>query len=380
MAVLPPFDPIKIIHLLSFAKYTGPAEPVLRFARAQKQMGHEVSLAIDLKRRGNLREKVIPYDIPIDKGFVLSPSAGPVLQLKNLKRLRWLWKNNKVNILHANRTNDHFLAAVTRPAKTSVRLIRTLHTERAQGKMRTWLLNRADGLIVVAEKYRQDLLNRGYLDEKRIVAVNGVVDSDEFRPNEQGAMKIRREAGIDPAVPVAGIVARMKNGRGHRWLLESWEIVNKKMPEAVLFIAGRGPIEDNLKVFVKNRAWGDSVKFIGYRKDLPDVYPSFNVKVILAPGNDGTCRAALEAMASGVPVVAAKTGALTEIVEEGKTGALVPVNDRVALADTLITFLSNTQRAAQMGTNARNAAKTRFTMEQQTRIIENLYRYVIEKE
>ena len=93
MVALPPFDPINIIHLLSFAKYTGPAEPVLRLARSQKQMGHEVCLAIDLKRRGNLREKVIPYDIPIDEGFVLSPSAGPVLQLKNLRRLHWLWKN-----------------------------------------------------------------------------------------------------------------------------------------------------------------------------------------------------------------------------------------------------------------------------------------------
>lgn len=367
-------DSLRILHLLSFAKYTGPAEPVLRLARAQMQAGHSVRLAIDLKRRGNLREKAGPYGVPLDDGFVLSPSAGPLLQWRNLRRLRDIWKGNAVDILHVHRTNDHFLAALARPAETSVRLVRTLHTERAQSRMRSWLLHRADGLIVVAQKYRMDLLNRGFLDENRIVSVDGVVDPDEFHPGKDRGARIRQEFGISQEAPVAGIVARMKHGRGHRWLLESWAMVHEKIPEAVLFLAGRGPIADELEAFAGAHAWGRSVKFIGYRKDLPDVYPSFDVKVILAPGNDGTCRAALEAMASGVPVIAAERGALTEIIEENTTGFLVPAEDRQALAGALTASLANAETIQEMGKDARRAALVRFNIERQHGIIQGLYR------
>jgi len=376
---LEPLEPerrLKILHLLSFAKYTGPAEPVLQLARSQCQLGHDVRLAIDTKRRGNLLQRAAPYGVPIDNNLVLSATAGPFLQLRNLLALNRIWRENKVHIIHANRTNDHTLAAMARPRKTSVRLVRTLFTERAQSRWRGWQLRRTDGVIVVSEGYRKSLLGRGYLDPSRVVAISGAVNSDLYQP-DKGREKIREEAGIELQAPVAGIVARMKTGRGHHWLLESWDSVHKALPDARLVIAGRGPLAKSLKAFADQASWGKSVVFIGYRTDLPEVYRALDLKIILAPGNDGTCRAALEAMASAVPVLAAKVGALGEIVENGRTGRLVPNNDRKALSQALIGLLSNPEQLSEMGIHALRAATSQFTIERQVKIIEKLYRRVL---
>ena len=369
---------LRILHLLSSSKLTGPAEPILRLARFQQDRGHDVRLAIDLKRRGNLKERAGSFGVSVDENLFLSPAAGPILQLKNMARLRRMWRNDALDIIHANPSNDHFLAAMMRPRTTSVGLIRALHTERAQGPFRKWLLNQADGWIVVAEKYRQRLLDRGWPDPNRIAVIDGVVDTKKFDPfRDRG--RIRRETGIGPDTPVAGIVAHLKKGRGHRLLLESWSRVHQVLPEAVLFIAGRGSLLEDLKAFGQHMPWRKSVRFIGYRKDLPEVYPSLNVKVILAPGNDGTCRAALEAMASGVPVLAADVGALSEIIGHGETGLLVPNHDRKALAEAMIALLSNPQKAREMGINARRAVETRFTIERKAERVERLYRYVLDQ-
>lgn len=367
---------LNILHLLSFARYTGAAEPVLRLARAQLQSGHNVRMAINKRKRGNLKERLEQFGVPIDESLHLSAQAGPILQLKNLITLNRIYRKNKVHIIHSHRTNDHTLAAFLRPKSSSVSLIRTLHTERAQTRSRSWQLKRADGLIVTAKKYRERLLNQGYLDPERIVTISGAVNSEKFCPGG-GGDNVRKEANIDMDTPVVGIVARMKKGRGHHWLLESWANVHEKLPDAILVIAGRGPYTEKLKAFVKESSWGKSVKFIGYRKDLPEVYRALNLKIILAPGNDGTCRAALEAMASGVPVLASDVGALEDIVENEKNGVSVPNNDRKALSDALIRLLSQPDKTAEMGAYARQTAKTKFAIENQLQIIENLYRRVL---
>jgi glycosyltransferase involved in cell wall biosynthesis len=209
----------------------------------------------------------------------------------------------------------------------------------------------------------------------RIVAVEGAVDSERFRPGEGGA-EVRSQAGVPPDAPVAGIVARMKPDRGHQLLLQAWSKVAGQLPSARLLVAGRGEQEQELRRQADQAGLEDSVIFIGYRRDLPQVYRALDLKVILAPGNDGTCRAALEAMASGVPVLAAEQGALPEIIRDGQTGRVVPAEDPDALASALIDLFGDRQELAEMGRRARTDAGSRFTIGRQAGEIEGLYRLV----
>lgn len=368
--------PLKILHLLSYHLYTGPAEPVLRLARAQREAGHTVALAFDTLRRGDLAERAAEFGVPLDERFGLSVKAGAIVNMRDLLALKRLWREGEVDVLHCHRSHDHTLAALARTPASPTRLVRTLFSERSMGPKRSWQLRRADGLITVARRYRDELLERGLLDADRILAVEGVVDPHVFRPGK-GGDRVRAEAGIAAAAPVAGIVARVKPGRGHDLLLDAWAEVQRRLPEARLIIAGRGELHDAVQARAQAADWGESVAFIGYRTDLPEVYRALDLMVLLAPGNDGTCRAALEAMASAKPVLAARRGVLAEMIEDGRTGRLVAPDDAQALADALVELLGDRDRLAAMGRAARHEATRANAIDRQADAVEALYRRLL---
>lgn len=368
---------MKILHLLSYHLVTGPAEPVMALIAAQRAAGHDARLACDTIRPGDLVAVAREAGIPVDRRFALCTKSGPILLMRDVLAFKRLWREAEVDILHSHRSHDHTLAALARPPKTRVKLVRTLHTEQSLEERRNWQLRRADGLVAVAGRYRRDLQARGIIEPDRILAVEGVVDSGYFCPGAGGA-EVRSEAGVNPDAPVAGIVARMKPGRDHQLLLEAWSQVAGRLPGARLLIAGRGELEGELRHRVGQSGLGGSVAFIGYRRDLDRVYRALDLKVLLAPGNDGTCRAALEAMASGVPVLASDRGALGEIVDDGRTGRVVPAGDRDALASALIGLLQDRRRLAEMGRRAREEARNRFSVDRQSMEIEGLYRRVLD--
>jgi len=367
--------PLSILHLHSYHLYTGAAEPLLNLIRAERARGHDSRLAVETVRPGDVIERAQALGVPIDPRFALSVKASPLLHLRDVLALKRVYREGEVDIVHAHGSHDHTLAALARLRGSKTRLVRTLHTERAAGRFRSWQLRRSDGLLAVALRFRTDLLRRGLLSEERIAAIEGAVDSAIYHPAP--GQKVRDEFGVSSAVPVAGIVARMKPGRGHRWLLDSWERAVLRLPGARLFLAGRGELDKALRERVQRSSLAGSVVFLGYRRDLPEVYRSLDLKILLSPGNDGTCRAGLEAMACGVPVLAAKKGALCEIVRPGQTGELVAWGDRQALADALVRLLADRDRLRELGRAAREETVTRFTLDRQVTAVLHLYRQVL---
>jgi glycosyltransferase involved in cell wall biosynthesis len=364
--------PLRILHLLAYHLYTGPAEPVLRLARAQRAAGCDARLAIDSLRPGDLAARAEAFGVPLEPGLVLSVKAGPILCFRDILALKRAWREGRFDVLHAHRSHDHTLAALARPSGATGRLVRSLHTERALGPGRLWQLRRADGLVCVSRRQREVLLRRRLLPEERVVAVEGAVDTDEFGPGP-GRAEVRAELGVAPGAPVAGIVARMKPGRGHELLLAAWAGVHARLPQARLLVVGRGELEASLRRRAARFPWGVSVVFSGYRTDLARVYRALDLSVLLSPGNDGTCRAALEAMATGVGVLARPRGALAEIVTDGETGQLVREDSPAALGAALVEVLADPVRLAAWGARAREVAARRFRLDRQVELIQALY-------
>jgi glycosyltransferase involved in cell wall biosynthesis len=120
---------------------------------------------------------------------------------------------------------------------------------------------------------------------------------------------------------------------------------------------------DDLRVRVNHRGLQREVCFAGYRTgaELAAAYRTFDVKVLLAEGNDGTCRALLEGMASGRPGVAYRFGAPAEAILDAVTGLLVEPGDVAGLADALLELLRAPGQARAMGAAARERMRTRFT-------------------
>ena len=152
--------------------------------------------------------------------------------------------------------------------------------------------------------------------------------------------------------------------------------VNKKQM-AVLLIVGTIRQGEDSKFFDEFLATNPNLQIIvtGYvsPNELPKYYASMDI-VIHPSLRDGMPNAVLEAMACGKPVVATAVGGIKDILEDGKNGVIVNVNDANMLAEKIIELLDSTKKRTELGKNARESIISKFTIEKELEENLNVYR------
>jgi len=353
----------RILHLASSERWTGIAEPVVSLAREQQKDGHDVWLACvpgrSFERRARQNGLRVLTQLHLDRRL------NPLRFCRDLAGIRRFVQENHIEIVHSHLLHDNWLAtlALLGLSKPPL-LVRTFHRwepPRADW-LHKWLLARRNDLTITTSRSLLGLFDQRIpLAPGKATVVYGGVDYERFRPDLSGAT-FRREVNLAPDAPVAGIVARMAVGRGHRWLLEAAPEVARRIPEARILLIGRGPLKRPLRAEISSTRLRDNVLMVGYRrKDLPETYAALDLALFLGMGSEGTCRAVLEAMATGRPVIAIAAGPLPEVVENGKTGILVEPDNVQALADAIVRLLSDRPECERMGRAARQSILDRFT-------------------
>jgi L-malate glycosyltransferase len=242
-----------------------------------------------------------------------------------------------------------------------VRVVRTVHSSRSlrDRALQGLVHRRTDGVVAVCEAHARLLVERFRVEPRRVLASRGAVDPERFAPD---GPDLRAELGLSPGQPVAGIVSRIKADRRHAELIDAFGVVAGRLPEARLLVVGRGEGLPEVRARVERAGLSRQVIFAGYRTgpELAAAYRTLDCKVLLAEGNDGTCRALLEAMACGRPGVAWRFGAPAEAILDGRTGLLVDEGNVPALADALQALLAAPARARALGAAARARMVERY--------------------
>jgi glycosyltransferase involved in cell wall biosynthesis len=285
---------------------------------------------------------------------------------------------------------DHWIGALAarlsgrqaRWAGGRTRIVRTIHHPRTieRRPFRSRLYESlTDGFVTLCERDREQLRRTYRIDPKPVSVIHGAVDTTRFHSNVEARLG-RAEFGIKMTTPVVGMVARFQPHRGHEILIEAMARLRKLFPTIRLLLVGRGEHQPVLEQLVRDRTLEPSVIFTGYRdRDLPQIYAAMDVAVLLASGSDGSCRAALEAMAVGRPVVGFPVGALPETIVEGVTGHIVKEETSEALADCLSALLSDQPRLRAMGEAARKRIEAEFTEAVRLQKTEAFYDSLIER-
>jgi glycosyltransferase involved in cell wall biosynthesis len=318
--------------------------------------------------------------IPLLEGLQLNPRFQPRSWLQDVRMLSAFLRHTTIDILHTHLSHDHWLAScalslLNPSGRRAPVCVRTVHTLRRPGSLSNrWLLRRgAAHLITVSPTLRHDIVERLQLSPSRVTVIAGAVDAQRFHPGISG-VRIRREFGLEPTTPLVGIVARLAPSRGHLTLVEAFAQVHTALPTARLMIVGKGEFRPQVEQRVAELGLTDVTIFTGYREeDLPEVLAAFDVFVLMAPGSEGSCRAVLEAMAVGKPVVAARTGALQDIVLDGETGLLIESQAGMALTHAIGRLLRASEQARRMGLRGRQRAEYAFSRQRQVDEVLGLY-------
>ena len=132
-----------------------------------------------------------------------------------------------------------------------------------------------------------------------------------------------------------------------------------------------------MEALIKELDIEKSVFLLGWRDDLPVIYSALDI-LAFPTLKEAFGRAAVEAMACGVPVVASAVGGVPEIVEDGRTGFLVTPRNYEKIADALLKLMKNTKMSREMGKNGMSKVKKKFDISKNIRLLENIYNSLLE--
>lgn len=172
---------------------------------------------------------------------------------------------------------------------------------------------------------------------------------------------VRAGAGPESGRPIVMCVAGFRTEKDHPTLLRAFREVVDVHPGAVLRLVGDGPGRPAAEALARELGIARSVEFLGARSDVAQLLPDADVFVLASYAVENLPFAVLEAMAARLPVVATDVGALSELVSDGVTGALVPPRDHPTLARALVRLVADPERARAMGRAGADRLRTEFS-------------------
>ncbi|HKW94776.1 MAG TPA: glycosyltransferase family 4 protein [Methylomirabilota bacterium] len=366
--------PLTVLHLVANRWWTGSAEPVIRLSCALRARGHRVLLGLITGDR--FEQKAREAGLQPVAGLSLEVRGRPPRMLADLRRVRALVRDERVDVVHVHHSHDHWLGWLGR---RSAALVRTFHNARAVRLHwpDTALYRRTDALVAVSREI-EERARRAGVAPARLARVEGVVDLARFESGD-GGRAIRKELDLGDA-PVIGCVARLAPRRGHELLIHGFRLLLAEHPRARLLLVGKGEARDALQALVGELGLAREIRFTGYRDaDLPGVLQALDAFALLGAGSDESCRAALEAMAAGRAVVGRRVGALPETVVHGVTGLLIDDDRPESVAAALRTLLTEPERTAAMGVAGRDRARELYSPDAHAIRMEEIYRNILQR-
>ncbi len=376
---------MKILHLYSDWKWTGPAEPALSLCETLKKRGHDITFACG---KADEALMLLPESESVEK-YVSERGLVPITRFNLTKHFRFFKAINDVrtltkfinneafDIVHVHRSYDHLVGGIAaRRAKKSLPIVRTSHDGVAlkKGLRNKICLSRlTDKLITVSEQARQADIKNYNLPQEKVIKIDASIDCQRFSPRNSNSGS-RKKLGIRDDDVVVGIIARIQTHRRFNELLRAMKIASQEDPRLRLLVIGRGTKEKQLLTDpTREMGLEDVVIHTGYRiNDYVDVVSCMDIDVFLIPGSDGSCRAVREVMAMGIPVIAANRGMLPEIVDNNINGLVIedtPEN----LADAILTLTRDENLRKKLAEASLNKALEKFSLETMTIQVEKVY-------
>jgi L-malate glycosyltransferase len=215
------------------------------------------------------------------------------------------------------------------------------------------------------------LLDQGLPESKVVVIPNGL--PEEYFTATAPALP------RSPGVVRVGMVARMNDTcKNHSAFLRAASRLALQFPTTEFLLVGDGCLRPELERMAKRLGLGNRVHFLGERRDIPAVLAAMDISVVPSV-SESLPNAALESMAAGVPVVAARVGGNPEAVTDGETGLLVPVDDDDRMVGALEYLLRQPSMRAEYGRRGREQARDRYSLNQIRDAYEQLYTRLLEE-
>jgi glycosyltransferase involved in cell wall biosynthesis len=360
--------PLSILHTESSVGWGGQEIRILTEAQGMMRRGHRITLLCPPDAR--LRPAAQKMGLPVVTLPIGTKRLSALLVLR-----RWLAVHGRgFDVINMHSSTDSWLSALAcRTLRGMPPLVRTRHVSTAvhNNPPTRWLYLHATTHIVTAgEALRQQLHRDNRFPLEHMTSVPTGIDLTRFRAREQAAA--RRELGISEA-PTLGIVATLRDWKGHAYLLEAFDRLHTSFPMWQLLIVGDGPMRENLEQQIQRLRLNDRVRLVGNQDNVDTWLNALDLFVLPSYGEEGVPQGIMQAMACGLAVVSTPVGAIREAVVDGTTGILVEPRNAEALAQGLARLMSNETLRRQMSEAGQRHAQTHFGIDRMLDKMETVF-------
>lgn len=376
--------PVRILKMITIFAFGGTERQVVNLVTRLDRSKFNLEMAC-MKKSGQFLNEINQDQIPVSE-FPINCLYKPGTFMQQARFAAHL-KRQKIQIAHSyNFYSNVFAVPAAKLAGVPVTIAsirdRGVYLTPAKKLVQKYICNLADSILVNADSIRDWLVEEGY-QEKKITVIRNGLDLSLYGKRPKN-FALQREFGFPDSSPLVMMMSRLDQQKGIEDLLHAAVIIIRHCPKTRFLIVGESlggnsinrtaglEYMRKLEQLVIDLDLTGHVVFTGYRSDVPDMLAQATVSV-LPSYSEGLSNSLLEAMASGVPVVATNVGGNPELVKHDECGLLTPPRDPVALAIAICAILQNPDLANSLGAAARQRVENHFSMEGMVNTTQDLY-------
>ncbi|MDO8604802.1 MAG: glycosyltransferase family 4 protein [bacterium] len=362
---------IKVIFVITKSNFGGAQKYVFDLATGLPKEQFVVSVAVG--GAGTLVEKLRAQNISVFPLFSITRDVNLLSDIKTFFELLKIFSIEKPRVVHVNSAKAGGVGALAARLAGVPKIIFTAHGwafneerpvwQRFVIKIFSWLtVLLSHKTIAVSDAVKNDIATWPFVPGKIVTIKNGISEPD-FLTRKDAQMHLFAHANIQ--IPenafVLGTIAELHKNKGISYAIEAFNKFAQKNPSLYYFIISDGEEMEKLVTLIKLRGLQDRVFLLGFVEDASRYLKAFDI-FVLPSITEGLALVILEAGLAGLPVIATNVGGIPEIIEDGRTGLLVPAHDPDAIAETVQKLIENPALAKRLGEALRERVATHFSL------------------
>ena len=299
-------------------------------------------------------------------------------------RIRRYLSNHQIRIIHSHTPRTLFQAAMATNRVPSIVHISTKHLltksqDRRFGMVIAVLdrlgLYLPDYLVAVSQTMHRQIVDQPGIKPCRVRAISNAIPIDQFyAPHKRQAC--REELGLSPADFAIGFCGRMEKVKCIDLLLVAFRQVLSEYPNARLVLVGEGAKLAEWQALAERLSLSEAIIWTGFRTDVPDLLAAMDIYVQPSV-NEGLSLSILEAMAAGKAVVATSAGGTAEVINDDRTGVLLPDASPAIVSAAILELIEHPDKRRSMAETAREYVLDEYCIERMTSAYGRLYQEVL---
>jgi glycosyltransferase involved in cell wall biosynthesis len=386
-------EPIRVVRVIARLNMGGPALHVAYLTKGLEERGYETTLVAGSLARGESSMSFVAEELGVEVYPLpqLSREISPIYDTLSVLRLVGLIRRTRPHILHTHTAKagavGRLAALLAGDARPPI-IVHTFHGHVLRGyfnplvsrffrSLERGLATQTTSLVAVGPEVRDDLVGFGVAPAEKFSVIRLGIDLDHrIAGGDEHRAELRRLFGVGPDTFVVGWIGRMTAIKLVPDILLAFKKLLELGVDARLCLLGDGPDRERVERRAHELGISRSTLFVGYQRDVAPYYSFFDA-LLLPSANEGTPVVAIEALASGRPVVATRVGGVPDVVSDGVDGYLVDVGDVGAMSRRLAELAADPELRRSMGERGRERVIQRYRVERLIDDVDALYRRLL---